>query len=169
MNRTIQGLGMAALLVGVCSGCQTFGPQTAGIARLGTTEYRAQSPAVADASWAETAPESGVTPAGHYHTPIRSAATEIQDAMSQHHSTDVYSGQVPAGAQSCPPQGYGNCPPQGNGNCPPGGHQACRQDRYSYNYLVPNNLVYPQPNAVGGAMVYPYYTHRGPSDFFRAE
>lgn len=170
---------MTTLLAGACSGCQTFGNGKAGMANV-----RGQSP-----EWAMTEPakaEEGVTPAGHYHTPIRSAASGIHDHYVEHHSQSVHHGRVApqdgAAGPGCPPEGYGNgygnCPPGdgGYGNCPPGdggygscppGGNSCRQDRYTYNYLVPNNLVYPQQNAVGGAVVYPYYTHRGPSDFFR--
>jgi hypothetical protein len=38
---------------------------------------------------------------------------------------------------------------------------------HSFSYHVPRNLSWPSPNAIGGAVVYPYYTHKGPSDFFR--
>jgi hypothetical protein len=75
---------------------------------------------------------------------------------------------------SCPPS-YGECPPGYGGHAHGGGRGAlfgtskiC-PDGYSYGYQVPNDLRYPQPNAVGGAVVYPYYTHRGPSDFFRQD
>jgi hypothetical protein len=43
---------------------------------------------------------------------------------------------------------------------------------FSYSYKQPNDLVYPPPGPAGGAggvVVYPYYTHKGPSDFFRTE
>lgn len=82
--------------------------------------------------------------------------------------------------QSCPPGG-GSCPPSYGygGSCPHGFHGGCPscglgrapdwypKHHFSYSYSVPNDLTYPQQNAVGGAIVYPYYTHRGPSDFFR--
>lgn len=79
---------------------------------------------------------------------------------------------------TCPPAG-GSCPPQYGGMCPHGlgtGCPSCGLGRapdwypkhhFSYSYSVPRNLTYPEQNAVGGAIVYPYYTHRGPSDFFR--
>lgn len=38
---------------------------------------------------------------------------------------------------------------------------------FSYSYCQPNNLSYPPPQVPGGAVVYPYYTLKGPSDFFR--
>jgi hypothetical protein len=87
----------------------------------------------------------------------------------------------PYGAAACPPGGgYGQCPPGGYGQCPPGG--GCPSGMcgnggggvcggphhgYSYSYERPDDLSYPPPNVPGGAIVYPYYTHRGPSDFFR--
>lgn len=40
---------------------------------------------------------------------------------------------------------------------------------FTYDYIRPKNLLYPPPQVPGGAVVYPYYTHKGPSDFFRAE
>ena len=82
---------------------------------------------------------------------------------------------------NCPPQGN-YCPPQGfGGACPHGIQGGCRgcntaggrapdwypQHHKTYSYSVPNDLSYPAQNAVGGAVVYPYYTHKGPSDFFR--
>ncbi len=77
----------------------------------------------------------------------------------------------------CPPGagGYGACPP---GMCPPGAcgdgcGQGCPHHNHSYSYSRPNDLVYPQTTdgrqMPGGAVVYPYYTHRGPSDFFRKD
>jgi hypothetical protein len=41
------------------------------------------------------------------------------------------------------------------------------QHHFTYSYHRPNNLVYPPPQVPGGAVVYPYYTLKGPSDFFR--
>ena len=78
----------------------------------------------------------------------------------------------------CPPGGA-SCPPGHGGSCPHGYHGGCPscglgrapdwypKHHFSYSYSVPSNLTYPQQNAVGGAIVYPYYTHKGPSDFFR--
>ncbi|WP_437229914.1 hypothetical protein SH661x_001687 [Planctomicrobium sp. SH661] len=159
---------LGLLAMAVCSGCQTFG----------TATVRGQSPAAGG--------QGGDTPKirGLYHTPVRSAAAELQDIHHEHHNTDTYyygpGGPAAAGYQSCPPGGSGNCPPayagqncppQGYQECPPGQGHGCRsglcQDRFSYGYQVPNDLVYPPAGGVGGAVVYPYYTHKGPSDFFR--
>ncbi|MCH7687628.1 MAG: hypothetical protein IH899_13260 [Planctomycetes bacterium] len=35
-----------------------------------------------------------------------------------------------------------------------------------YRYKPPRNLVYPPANQPGGVVVYPYYTLKGPDDFF---
>jgi hypothetical protein len=80
-------------------------------------------------------------------------------------------GMCPGGA--CPPGGYG-CP---GGMCPGGmcggcgnGEIACQPHHgRSFSYKVPDDLSYPPAGVPGGAVVYPYYTHKGPSDFFRKE
>lgn len=67
---------------------------------------------------------------------------------------NAYYGGYHAGGQYCPQDYCGD-----NGWYP--------KHTYTYGYQRPQHLVYPQPNATGGAVVYPYYTHKGPSDFFR--
>jgi hypothetical protein len=130
-----------------------------------------------------------------YKQPMQAAMSEARDAYQEHHNTETtyFSQNIYAGgncpAPNCPPGGgaaYGGapCPPPGYSQCPTG---FCpRPDPphagndlnwypthgYSYSYQRPNDLVYPQPvgnsgAGLGGAVVYPYYTHRGPSDFFR--
>jgi hypothetical protein len=37
---------------------------------------------------------------------------------------------------------------------------------HTYDYRIPKNLVYPPQNQPAGVVVYPYYTCKGPSDFF---
>jgi hypothetical protein len=84
-----------------------------------------------------------------------------------------YSGFAASGAYGA--AGHGGCP---HGTCPPGqcghgcgsgGHGCIGHPHHyhAYSYERPGDLVYPGPNAVGGSVVYPYYTHKGPSDFFR--
>ena len=62
----------------------------------------------------------------------------------------------------------GACP---GGACGPYGcsptNPKCVRDARSFSYTQPNNLRYPAQGMPGGAVVYPYYTHKGPSDFFR--
>lgn len=125
-------------------------------------------------------PES--RPENHrYHQPVRAAVSEIQDLYHENNNTTVSHYRVDTSCDQfghgCPP-GYG-CPP-GHGcppwptslcpDCPPGhGNHLNHYPRhgYTYSYERPNDLTYPTPNSVGGAVVYPYYTHKGPSDFFR--
>ena len=165
MKRAIHGWALAALLASISTGCQS----------LGTSTIRGQSPTEPQMTAAVAAAESGITPAGYYHQPIRAGASEVRDHYHEHHNTSVThyqtTGSGEVGAPSCPPgyeQGYpANCPPGRHGHGGRHGLNLHRHDVHSYDYIVPNDLVYPQPNAVGGAVIYPYYTHRGPSDFFR--
>ena len=56
------------------------------------------------------------------------------------------------------------------GGCPHCGSEYIRwmpTHYQTYAYHRPNDLVYPSQNSVGGAVVYSYYTLKGPSDFFR--
>lgn len=46
-------------------------------------------------------------------------------------------------------------------------HPICIRDARSFSYKQPADLRYPMQNQLGGSVVYPYYTHKGPSDFFR--
>jgi hypothetical protein len=62
--------------------------------------------------------------------------------------------------------------PSGAEDCPPGhvGHdlstwQPTHHLWYKYNH--PRNLVYPQDNTPAAVVQYPYYTCKGPDDFFR--
>jgi hypothetical protein len=93
----------------------------------------------------------------------------VRDHISGQHTSYYHDAQM----AGCPPQG-GQCR---TGTCPHGVHGGCRscgsandwypQHHFSYSYSVPNDLKYPSQNAVGGAIAYPYYTFKGPSDFFR--
>ncbi|MCA8982748.1 MAG: hypothetical protein R3C12_02330 [Planctomycetaceae bacterium] len=73
--------------------------------------------------------------------------------------------------QPCPVPynaGFGNCPPNHQELCwDHGGRRHAGQYHYhTYRYKAPNCPVYPAPNQPGGVVTYPYYTHKGPSDFF---
>lgn len=79
------------------------------------------------------------------------------------------------GCPTCP----GACPSYGSYGyggygCPSGNcnhfqhlHPKCVRDSRTYSYKQPSDLRYPMQNQLGGVVVYPYYTHKGPSDFFR--
>ena len=81
----------------------------------------------------------------------------------------------------CPPPGYNvNCKSAqcgGRGLCGDslcGGSGAGNKlnlpfhpvHRNYVNYKVPNNLSYPQQNTPAATVQYPYYTLKGPTDFF---
>ena len=117
----------------------------------------------------------------HYHEQHNTSTTYSSEVHHVQANCEQYGGSCPSG--HCPQGGYswggsgfhgGYCP---SGGCRSGlcGHGCGNHlnhyptHRFSQAYKVPNDLVYPAQNAVGGAVVYPYYTHKGPSDFFRAE
>jgi hypothetical protein len=79
---------------------------------------------------------------------------------TDHHSKAYVAGSAAGG---CPHCQYGNaCPPNGCQQC---GH-GCPKHHHSYQYKWPENLVYPDPHTPAGMVQWPYYTLRGPSDFF---
>ena len=74
----------------------------------------------------------------------------------------------------CQDNGSG-CPYcQGGRTCPNGRCHACGgcfKNGFPYNYQTykvdyPQNMVYPQQGVPSGVIQYPYYTLRGPTDFF---
>ena len=67
--------------------------------------------------------------------------------------------------QACPPGRP--CPPQG-GHCQGAGcNLPCHPvHRNFHTYEAPQNLMYPPENAAPAQVQYPYYTFRGPTDFF---
>lgn len=69
--------------------------------------------------------------------------------------------------------GYGVCPDCQDGRaCPQSGCRHCGRgcgcpNHYqTYQHQWPQNLVYPQQGVPSGIVQYPYYTLRGPTDFF---
>ena len=92
-------------------------------------------------------------------------------------ATPVSWGGSHQGAQMCPdgmcqPGGYGQtaaCPPGQSGNACNSGH--CNLPfhpvhRNFHTYSAPGGLMYPAENAQPAVYQYPYYTLRGPTDFF---
>lgn len=159
MTRYVLSVSCCALAATAMTGCGTTG-----------TVARGQSSAIQPAGFQPHDPHV----ADHYPGPYEQAA---HDAIYDQHTSY---GAVQPGDGSCPPGGQ--CPPQGNcpQGCPPGqckhgyfGHIGPDGDwypthRHTFSYQYPQNLNYPPPNVPAGAVVYPYYTHKGPSDFFRA-
>jgi hypothetical protein len=92
------------------------------------------------------------------------------------------SGQMMYGDATCP-DGYmysdGYCPDP-NGKCKKckgngclsclrnlyGHHHFYRYKEPPYQHKGPQQLVYPPANSPAAVVQYPYYTHKGPSDFF---
>ena len=84
-------------------------------------------------------------------------------------------GQAPLGTGQMPPGVYGTSYPEfaqtwrgkfvqpTNPHAPAGTFPT---HRYDIRYHAPKNLVYPQAGQPAGVTVYPYYTTRGPTDFF---
>ena len=109
-----------------------------------------------------------VTRAQNAHAPGHDQHTSYytDDSGSQEQGAYCPSDETLHGYDGICPHGVrGGCPScgPGCGRCPdwtPTHHK-------TYSYSVPRDLSYPEQNAVGGAVVYPYYTHKGPSDFFR--
>ncbi len=159
MNRRIVlPLAAAALVSTLVAGC-TSGPTVA----------RGQNPTS----------DPFVTPVSYGTQPA------ILDAVSDHkHGTQITHYQYdqaycPSG--DCRNGGY--CPPQtgcptckGHGLqgalCPTCQRDNCNlQSQYprhnlTYSYQRPNDLRYPDPNTPAGMVVYPFYTLKGPRDFF---
>lgn len=62
--------------------------------------------------------------------------------------------------QGCPD---GQCDPDGHHRW---GHHGCQLNHYHWSYYPPQGLRYPPQNAPTGVVFYPYYTLKGPDDFF---
>jgi len=71
------------------------------------------------------------------------------------------------GHNNCPYCNGQGCPRcRGNGNGNGMGEQWAPTHVYGHMYKIPQNMVYPQNPTPGAITVYPYYTHKGPDDFF---
>ena len=75
-----------------------------------------------------------------------------------------YDGPAGGNPGACPP---GQCRPEWSKSpcdCPEDYHFP--KHHHTFDYRQPKNLVYPPQNQPAAAVVYPYYTCKGPSDFF---
>ena len=64
---------------------------------------------------------------------------------------------------------YFNGPTSGEANYPmsqPSGNVWQPTHHHTWDYKAPQNLSYPDPNQPPGIVQYPYYTVKGPTDFF---
>ncbi len=190
-----KSLTSAALLVGLCSGCSTFNQATVRSqspeAQLMIHEQSAQAPG-GDIQQVRGFNPVDPTFEGELKGAVQN---HLYDETVTHHRyrtgpgiEGAYAGGPMPGAAYGPGQSpyrrYGNfdqqpCPTgpyAGFSNCPPQYQEQCwdhggRRHRgiynyHTYSYHEPKGLVYPAPNQPGGVVTYPYYTHKGPSDFF---
>lgn len=75
-----------------------------------------------------------------------------------------YDGPAGDGSAECPPgQGAPEWAQQPS-DCPENYHWP--KHHHTFDYRQPKNLSYPPQNQPAGVVVYPYYTCKGPSDFF---
>lgn len=76
---------------------------------------------------------------------------------------------VNGNGNGCPECNYGqSCPAGGCRRCGHGCGYRCGipQHYQTYQFDWPQNMVYPQQGVPTGLVQYPYYTLRGPTDFF---
>ena len=172
MNLTVQIGLVTGVLMLVASGCSTTGCGCA----FEDTAVRGQSPDIQHATGLISEPESlHIQQVGGHHNGEHLA--EVRGTIHNHfHGNNVtWHGDCPTGR--CPeyytPGAY--CPTY----CPPGHHglfrkhhcqgHGCVKHYQTYQVQRPNDLRYPMPNQPGGAVTYPYYTHKGPDDFFKKD
>ena len=143
----------------------------------GPTTVRAQSPGAMQALYSPATQQAGPQQGPMQQGPIQQVGGHHRGIVGH----PVYDATVAPhfDQHTAHFQGHGGMGPvnfpvdscrTGVGGCPPGCNHLnpkCVRDARSYSYSQPKNLVYPNANATGGAVVYPYYTHKSPSDFFR--
>lgn len=92
-------------------------------------------------------------------------AYDCREQCYANHHKRVY--DVGGSSMGCPACNGGmNCPAGGCPHCGCGCDHGCPRHYHTYQYKWPQNLVYPPPVVPAGMVQYPYYTLRGPSDFF---
>lgn len=174
-------LAACGLLAIVSSGCGSASTVARGQEPMSDPFVRPVSHGTQPHLW-EAVTDHG-TRVDHYEVPMNAPANTHYTANSPYYGP----------AASCPPSA--ECPhcqgtPAYGTTCPfcqsadPHGHSGLGhlhnhvrqhmngqypQHHFTYGYKRPTNLVYPPPQVPGGAVMYPYYTLKGPSDFFRAE
>jgi len=107
-----------------------------------------------------------VQPAGHHRSPIMAhlparAMTQGYGRMqpvAMHDALNHSGGMHWSGGYSHHPNWYGNP------YCEPGGWGPTHY--HTFEYRQPKNLLYPPANQPAAVVQYPYYTVRGPTDFF---
>lgn len=103
-----------------------------------------------------------------------SVASSESAGVIRAQSPSIQHGHVHLGSQAPSLQDHGNAvvilPDEAYGNscddeCDEDGNKLKRH-KYRYTYYPPQNLCYPPPNMPTPIVQYPYYTVRGPTDFF---
>jgi hypothetical protein len=157
----------------VCWGCAVVASWGGSLlaAEPGVAVIRGQSPVVEAGPVEMGGPIIGSAPG--YGEFSKHAKKDFKTAPRFHDNNYGYEGGYYAG-----PEGYyshrnskaytyggaeGSCPPEYAGKGPKHGGP---KHYTTYDYKWPNNLVYPQYGAPAGFVQYPYYTFRGPTDFF---
>lgn len=97
---------------------------------------------------------------------VRGQSPSARDSMvhqAGHHAdyvldqnSEVHGGPYIGPGESCPPGGGGRS------NC----HEWQPTHNLWYQYNQPRDLVYPAENTPAAVVQYPYYTCKGPDDFF---
>lgn len=106
----------------------------------------------------------------HYQVPMQGAWISHNEAVCPPVGDCPHCQGAPPVGQACP---YCQSDSEGHGHF---GHlrhlgkglmEDYPQHHHTYAYKRPQHLQYPPPQVPGGMVVYPYYTLKGPSDFFR--
>ena len=71
------------------------------------------------------------------------------------------------GPEAVTPASYENCDPNAYGGAGCGDSSWHPTHYHWYTYEAPRNLVYPPQNVPASVIQYPYYTCKGPDDFFK--
>lgn len=170
--------GLAGTLLAASVGCSQSAAlvrgqspdESVGIARAADMQaapiFRAQSPDRAMGTPAPK-PKHNTKLVSHEGAPVSSGTLASGEVVGGYPS-----GYCPPGGEYCPPHGHGM--PMPGIPCPgvpcPGGALA----GYHYSYKDPGCPVYPPgtgpgltgPGTPGAVVQYPYYTTKGPDDFF---
>jgi len=105
-----------------------------------------------------------------YKTPVGPGTQAPGGNMGYSGNYDPYANWGSFNQYPCPtgPAGFSNPPAhyQEQGWDHGGMRHRGQYHYHTYKYKAPNCLTYPAPNQPAGAVTYPYYTHKGPSDFF---
>ena len=108
------------------------------------------------------------TPVMRGQSPVNGHGSWSDGPAMNHECPMCESGQGHGQGQPCPPYRGGHGPHRGAANCQDAGCNLPGHPvhRNFHTYHAPQNLMYPPENAAPAQVQYPYYTFRGPTDFF---